>query len=300
MCGICGIVDFERQERMSPDIVSRMNDTIKHRAPDDAGIYVASSVGLGHRRLSIIDVAGGHQPLSNEDGTVWVLLNGEIYNYQEIRERLLGHGHRFTTKSDTEAIAHLYEQDGEECFKQLRGMFSIAIWDARQRKLVLARDRVGKKPLFYYSNGKRILFGSELKALLAGENFSRELDPYAVSDYFSFGYIPSPRTIYRRVRKVMPGHYLVATAKGIHERKYWDLSFAKVENRSEEQWCELLREKLCEATRIRLMSEVPLGAFLSGGVDSSSVVAMMSKVMDQPVTTCSIGFEEEEYNEAEF
>jgi asparagine synthase (glutamine-hydrolysing) len=300
MCGICGIADFENRERMSPEIVSRMNDTMPHRGPDDAGVYTASSVGLGHRRLSIIDVAGGHQPLSNEDGTVWVLLNGEIYNYQEIRERLLAHGHRFTTKSDTEAIAHLYEQDGEECFRQLRGMFSIALWDARQRKLVLARDRVGKKPLFYYSDGKRILFGSELKALLAGENFSRELDPYAVSDYFSFGYIPSPRTIYRRVRKVMPGHYLVATASGIRESKYWDLSFAKVEDRNEEQWCELLREKLCEATRIRLMSEVPLGAFLSGGVDSSSVVAMMSKVMDQPVTTCSIGFEEEEYNEAEF
>ncbi len=300
MCGICGIVDFERRERMSPDIVSRMNDTIQHRGPDDAGVYVASSVGLGHRRLSIIDVAGGHQPLSNEDGTVWVLLNGEIYNYMELRERLLSHGHRFVTKSDTEAIAHLYEESGEDCFAQLRGMFSIAIWDARARKLVLARDRVGKKPLFYYSDGKRVLFGSELKALLAGGDLPRDLDPYAVSDYFSFGYIPSPRTIYRHVRKVMPGHYLVATAGGIHERKYWDLSFAKVEDRSEEQWCELLRDKLCEATRIRLMSEVPLGAFLSGGVDSSAVVAMMSKTMDRPVTTCSIGFEEEEYNEAEF
>jgi asparagine synthase (glutamine-hydrolysing) len=179
-------------------------------------------------------------------------------------------------------------------------MFSIAIWDARQRKLLLARDRVGKKPLFYFSDRERFLFASELKALQAVNGWPRRIDPSAISDYFSFGYIPAPKTIYRDVRKVLPGHYLVASGNGIREVQYWDISFRKVETRSEEEWCELLRHELCEATRIRLMSEVPLGAFLSGGVDSSSVVAMMSHIMKKPVTTCSIGFEELQYNEADF
>ena len=300
MCGICGIANFERPEVICKELVGRMNDTLSHRGPDDAGVYVAPGVGLGHRRLSIIDVAGGHQPISNEDGTVWVLLNGEIYNYSELRQRLLKRGHRFTTQSDTEAIVHLYEDRGEECFAELRGMFSIALWDGRQRKLVLARDRVGKKPLFYFSDGKQILFGSELKALLAAGNVPRTLDHQAVSDYFSLGYIPAPKTIYREVRKVLPGHYLVASANKLQTAQYWDLSFAEVQEKTEEQWCELLRHELCEATRVRLMSEVPLGAFLSGGVDSSAVVATMSRIMSRPVTTCSIAFDQKEYNESEF
>jgi asparagine synthase (glutamine-hydrolysing) len=300
MCGICGIVDFQRQDVIRQEIVCRMNDTLRHRGPDDAGIYVDSGIGLGHRRLSIIDVAGGRQPISNEDGTVWVLLNGEIYNYPELRHKLLGKGHKFKTSSDTEAIVHLYEDSGENCFSQLRGMFAIALWDSRQRKLLLARDRVGKKPLFYFSDGKRIVFGSELKALLAADSLPRTVDPLAVSDYFSLGYIPAPKTIYREVRKVLPGHYLAASATGTRETQYWDISFAKIENKPEGDWCELLRHELCEATRVRLMSEVPLGAFLSGGVDSSCVVAMMSHIMKRPVTTCSIGFEEPEFNESEF
>ena len=250
--------------------------------------------------FSIIDAACGHQPISNEDETVWVLLNGEIYNYPELRRELLGHGHKFTTTSDTEVIVHLYEDCGEQCFGRLRGMFSIALWDARNRKLVLARDRVGKKPLFYFSDGARVIFGSELKALLAADSLPRRMDLQAVSDYFSLGYIPAPKTIYRDIRKVLPGHYLVASEKGLREVQYWDISFAEVEERTEEQWCELIRHDLCEATRIRLMSEVPLGAFLSGGIDSSCVVAMMSHVMKRPVTTCSIGFEEQKYDEAEF
>lgn len=300
MCGICGILEFRRQSEIPGEVVHRMNQTMIHRGPDDGGVFVGPGVGLGHRRLSIIDLAGGHQPMSNEDGTVWVLLNGEIYNYPELRIDLLEKGHRFVTKSDTEAIVHLYEELAEGCFAKLRGMFSIAIWDSRCRKLVLARDRVGKKPLFYAADPRRIVFGSELKALLAADSLSRKIDEQAVSDYFSFGYIPAPKTIYRSVRKVMPGHYLVASVDGVKETQYWDLSFADVQQRSEEKWCEELRHQMCEATRVRLMSEVPLGAFLSGGIDSSAVVAMMSHLMKRPVTTCSIGFREEKYNETEY
>jgi asparagine synthase (glutamine-hydrolysing) len=300
MCGICGIFEYERQTDIAFDRVHKMNQTMIHRGPDDGGVFVGPGIGLGHRRLSIVDLAGGHQPMSNEDGKVWVLLNGEIYNYPELRAELLSRGHRFATNSDTEAIVHLYEDYAEGCFAKLRGMFSIAIWDSQRRKLVLARDRVGKKPLFYAANREGILFGSELKALLASDTLAKDIDERALSDYFSFGYIPAPKTIYRSVRKVMPGHYLVASADGVKETRYWDLSFAKIEDRSEEEWGERLRHELCEATRVRLMSDVPLGAFLSGGIDSSSVVAMMSHLMKRAVTTCSVGFEEEKYNEAEY
>ena len=300
MCGICGIFEFENRQDISEALVHRMNETIVHRGPDDEGIYVGPGVGLGFRRLSIIDLSGGHQPISNEDGSIWVMLNGEIYNYPELRQELLFKGHRLATRSDTETIVHLYEEYGEGCFEHLRGMFAIALWDSRERKLLLARDRVGKKPLFYYADGKKIVFGSELKALLAADTLPRDIDPQALCDYFSFGYIPAPKTIYRSVRKVLPGHYLVASEKGLREVCYWDLSFAATEERTEEEWCELLRHDLCEATRVRLMSDVPLGAFLSGGVDSSAIVAMMSRLMNRPVTTCSIGFEEKAYNEAEY
>jgi asparagine synthase (glutamine-hydrolysing) len=300
MCGICGMFEFERRDEMPQELIHRMNQTIIHRGPDDEGIYMGQGIGLGFRRLSIIDLAGGHQPITNEEGNIWVMLNGEIYNYPELRRELSAKGHRFSTRSDTETIVHLYEECGEECFARLRGMFAIALWDSRQRKLLLARDRVGKKPLFYSADGKRIIFGSELKALQAADSLPREIDREALSDYFSFGYIPAPKTIYKAVRKLLPGHYLVASASGLRETAYWDISFGQVENRSEEEWCEVLRHELCEATRVRLMSDVPLGAFLSGGVDSSSVVAMMSRTMKRAVTTCSIGFEEEEFNEADY
>ena len=285
---------------MARETVHRMNESLRHRGPDDEGIFVGSGIGLGHRRLSIIDVAGGHQPISNEDGTIWVMFNGEIYNYADLRKDLLSRGHKFTTRSDTEAIVHLYEDYGEECFARLRGMFAIVIWDSNQRRLLLARDRVGKKPLYYYADRNRIIFGSELKAILAADDVPRPIDPLAVSDYFSLSYIPAPRTIYKSVRKLQPAHYLVASAAGLREAPYWRLSFSNVQNHTEAEWCELIREQLCEATRVRLMSEVPLGAFLSGGVDSSSIVAMMSQLMDRPVTTCSIGFSAQEFDESEF
>jgi asparagine synthase (glutamine-hydrolysing) len=298
VCGISGIFEYRRTEPIAREVVHRMNESLRHRGPDDEGIYVSAGIGLGHRRLSIVDVAGGHQPLSNEDGTVWVLLNGEIYNYPELHAELLARGHIFATHSDTEAIVHLYEELGEKCFARLHGMFAIALWDARQRTLFLVRDRVGKKPIFYFADRERIVFGSELKALLAADSLPRKLDVEALCDYFSFGYVPAPKTIYRDIRKVLPGCYLMASPSGIRETAYWDLSFAHLEEHTEEEWCERLRHQLCEATRVRLMSDVPLGAFLSGGLDSSAVVAMMSRLMKQPVTTCSIGFTEKEFDEA--
>jgi len=301
MCGLTGIFEFDRSAEIPKELVHRMNETIVHRGPDDEGIFTAPGIGLGFRRLSIIDLAGGHQPISNEDGSIWVLLNGEIYNYPELRKELLERGHTLATRSDTETIVHLYEEYGENCFARLRGMFAIVLWDSRQRKLLLARDRVGKKPLFYSADRKRILFGSELKVLLAADGFSRDLDPQALSDYFSFGYIPAPKTIYRTARKVLPGHYVVVSSDGsLCEKSYWELSFQETEDCGEAEWCERIRHELCEATRIRLMSDVPLGAFLSGGVDSSSVVAMMTHLMNQPVTTCSIGFDVPEFDESKF
>lgn len=300
MCGITGVFEYKRREAIASDLIHKMNETIVHRGPDDEGIYTDRGIGLGFRRLSIIDLQGGHQPISNEDGTIWVMLNGEIYNYLELRHLLEQRGHRFATHSDTESIVHLYEEFGEACFSKLRGMFAIALWDARTRNLLLARDRVGKKPLFYAASAERILFGSELKTLLAGGASTGGIDPYAVSDYFSFGYIPAPKTIYRSIRKVLPGHYVVANESGVREACYWDLSFEKIESHTEEEWCEIVRHDLCEATRVRLMSDVPLGAFLSGGIDSSSIVAAMSRIMNRPVTTCSIGFDSKKYDESTY
>jgi len=265
MCGITGIFEYDGLTEIREELVHRMNETIVHRGPDDEGIFVGPGIGLGFRRLSIIDLAGGHQPIANEDGNIWVMLNGEIYNYPELRKELLQRGHRLSTHSDTETIVHLYEEYGEDCFARLRGMFAIVLWDSRQRKLLLARDRLGKKPLFYSPNRKRVLFGSELKALLAADGLSRDMDTQALTDYFSFGYIPAPKTIYRDVRKVLPGHYVVVSGDGsLVEKSYWALSFRETEDCSEEEWCERIRDQISEATRVRLMSDVPLGAFLSG------------------------------------
>jgi asparagine synthase (glutamine-hydrolysing) len=301
MCGLTGIFEYERPTEIPKELVHRMNETIVHRGPDDEGIFVGPGIGLGFRRLSIIDLAGGHQPISNEDGSIWVMLNGEIYNYPDLRKEMLAKGHTIATRSDTETIVHLYEEYGEDCFARLRGMFAIVLWDSRQRKLLMARDRVGKKPLFYSANRKRVVFGSELKALLAVDGLSRDIDPQALSDYFSFGYIPAPKTIYRTARKVLPGHYITVSRDGsLCERSYWNLSFGETEDLSELEWCERIRHELCDATRVRLMSDVPLGAFLSGGLDSSAVVATMAHSMDQPVTTCSIAFDVSQFDESKY
>jgi asparagine synthase (glutamine-hydrolysing) len=297
MCGICGI--FEPREKSPVDytMLKAMSDAIVHRGPDDEGRYSAPGIGLAFRRLSIIDVAGGHQPLSNEDGTVWITFNGEIYNFDELNRRYLSSGHKFRTRSDTETIVHLYEELGENCFAELRGMFAIALWDARRRRLLLARDRLGKKPLYYAWNGSRLVFASEIKSLWPAGGVSKEMDVEALSDFFSFIYIPAPKTIYRGIRKLRPGHYLIAEKSGIREVPYWDISFGDSHQMSEGEWCEAFLAEFRSAVKSRLVSDVPLGAFLSGGVDSSSVVALMNE-FQSPVTTCSIGFTEADYDES--
>ena len=300
MCGICGIYNVGTGEPVSDRLVKAMADTIVHRGPDAEGIYTSGPIGLGHRRLSIIDLAGGAQPMSNRDGSVWVVFNGEIYNFPELRERLEKKGYTFQTRSDTEAIVHLYEEIGEECFQHLRGMFAIAIWDGRKQQLLLARDRVGKKPLFYAYDGKRVAFASELKAILQVPGIQRDINPEAVSDYFSLLYIPAPKSIFRSIRKVKPGHYAVVSQQGMREVEYWDLSFAKTTQLPEQEWCEKIIDVYREAIKIRLMSDVPLGAFLSGGVDSSSVVALMSELTGEPTITASIGFREKRFDETSY
>jgi asparagine synthase (glutamine-hydrolysing) len=300
MCGICGIYNFRTKEPVTLDLLKAMNDTMVHRGPDDEGFYISGSIGLGHRRLSIIDLEGGKQPMTNEDETVWVIFNGEIYNFPELHEHLVKKGHIFKTRSDTEAIIHMYEEKGERCFEDFRGMFAIVIWDERKKKLLLARDRVGKKPLFYFYDGSKIVFASEIKAILKVPDITLEIDLEALSDYFSFLYVPAPKSIYKQIRKIRPAHYLVLSEGLIKEVEYWDISFAKTMELSENEWCERIIDAYREAVRIRLMSDVPLGAFLSGGIDSSSVVALMSELKEDPVITSSIGFDEQEFNELDY
>ncbi|MDX2253595.1 MAG: asparagine synthase (glutamine-hydrolyzing) [Nitrospira sp.] len=300
MCGLCGIYNVGTQERVERSALKAMADAITHRGPDEEGFFTSGPIGLGHRRLSIIDLQGGQQPMASQDGSVIVAFNGEIYNFLELRRRLEGKGYVFQTNSDTEVIIYLYQEVGEACFRELFGMFAIAIWDARSRKLLLARDRVGKKPLFYLYDGKRCVFASEMKAILELPGISREIDLEALSDYFSLLYVPAPKSIFRRIRKLRPGHYAVISDGGFREVTYWDLIFASVEERSEEEWVEQLLAVYRDAVRIRLMSEVPLGAFLSGGVDSSSVVAIMSQLMGEPVITSSIGFKDKEFDELDY
>ena len=300
MCGICGVFNVGNGDPVPVPLLKKMADTIAHRGPDEEGFFSEGPVGLAHRRLSIIDVEGGHQPQTNEDQTVWVIFNGEIYNFQELREFLLTKGHSFKTRSDTEVIVHLYEEKGEACFKELRGMFAIAIWDSRTKQMLLARDRVGKKPLFYAYDGTRVAFGSEMKAVLAAPDIPRDVDLEALCDYFSLLYVPAPKSIFKSVRKVLPGHYVVISDRGLRDEEFWDIDFSQTLIKSEQEWCELLMETYQEAVRLRLISEVPLGAFLSGGIDSSSVVALMSRITGKPVITTSIGFEEKEFDELDY
>ncbi len=300
MCGICGVFNVGSGEPVSGTLLKNMADTLVHRGPDDEGFFFDGPVGLAHRRLSIIDVEGGHQPLCNEDQSIWVAFNGEIYNFQELRHFLEKKGHVFKTRSDTEVIVHLYEEQGEACFQSLHGMFALAIWDRPKRSVILARDRVGKKPLFYSCDGDRLVFGSEMKSLLPVPGLKREIDLEGLSDYFSLLYVPAPKSIFKSIRKVRPGHYVVVSPKGFYEREYWDINFSQPEEQSEEQWCDQIVHVLRNAVQSRLISEVPLGAFLSGGIDSSSVVALMSQITGEPVVTTSIGFQEKEFDEVEY
>jgi asparagine synthase (glutamine-hydrolysing) len=297
MCGIVGIV--HRDERpVDAGLLGRMNEAIHHRGPDEEGTYLRGRAGMAMRRLAIIDLAGGQQPISNEDGTAWIVFNGEIYNFRELKERLEKLGHHFRTDCDTEAIVHAYEEYGADCPKHLRGMFAFAIWDERKGELFLARDRVGKKPLLYAHTQGKLIFGSEFQALLLHPDVGRDVDREAIHHYLSFMCVPAPLTAYRQVRKLEPGHTLRYTRDGeIKVERYWQPDFSKKIDISEEEAGERVLEILREAVRVRLMSEVPLGAFLSGGVDSSTVVALMSEVSDTPVKTFSIGFEEQDFSE---
>jgi asparagine synthase (glutamine-hydrolysing) len=321
MCGIAGI--FHRDRRPAdPDVLVRMTRSLVHRGPDEEGYFLNrpdaagccagvplrglerregdGNVGLGHRRLSIIDLATGQQPLANEDGTIWITYNGEIYNFEELRRELESRGHAFRTHSDTEMIVHAWEEWGEEAVKRFRGMFAFALWDERKRVLWLGRDRLGKKPLYYCDFGGAFLFGSEIKAILQAPQPPRDIDPTALSDYLSLLYVPAPKTIFRHVRKLPQAHYAVVTERDLRIVPYWTLDFVPVRGEKPEALMEEIVEDLREATRIRLMSEVPLGAFLSGGVDSSAVVALMAGLSRAPVKTSSISFGDPRYDEAEY
>lgn len=307
MCGIVGTFNFGKKDSADDPagkaILKKMADAISYRGPDDEGYYSDNIAGLGHKRLSIIDLSEkGHQPMCNENNDVWIVFNGEIYNFSDVREDLEAKGHKFASSSDTETIIHAYEEYGERCLELLNGMFAFAIYDARlpKKKLFLARDRIGKKPLFYFSDKEKIVFASELKALLRYPDIKKEISKEAISYYLTFGYVPAPLSIFKSIKKLMPGNFLAADSEGkIKIRQYWDVKYKK-ENRPEEYYTATILEELENATKRRLISDVPLGAFLSGGIDSSSVVAMMAKNSEKPVKTFSIGFEEESYNELEF
>lgn len=303
MCGICGAVSYSKNNRIEEGQIRKMCAALTHRGPDDEGVFMdaqGSSVGLGHRRLSIIDLSSsGHQPMSNEDGSVWITFNGEIYNFQELRPRLEKAGHSFRSNSDTEAIVHLYEDYGADCVKHLRGMFAFAVWDKRRQALLLARDRIGKKPLLYCRQAEGFYFASEFTSLLAGGAVTKKINRDALNYYLSFGYIPAPLTIYENVYKLLPAHTLLLDSNGITLSRYWQPDYSSKIKISEEEAAEGLLSVLKEAVKIRLYSEVPLGAFLSGGIDSSTVVGLMSG-LSAKIKTFSIGFEDRSYNELGF
>ncbi len=304
MCGITGIADLGGPIR--PEVLHNMANTLRHRGPDDEGYYIpapkagGAAVGFGFRRLAIIDLSGGRQPMSNEDGSIWIVCNGEIYNHAALRLELEAKGHKFRTHSDVEVLLHLYEETGQDCVTKTSGMFALAIWDARNQTLFLARDRLGKKPLYYRATSTQLIFGSEVKALLQHPDCPRELDAGNLSKYLAYEYVPSPHCIFKGIHKLPAGHWLTWQNGQTHVRRYWDLTFSTgADHRTENEIAEELRQRLREAVRARLISEVPLGVFLSGGLDSSSVVAMMAELMPPSrIKTFAIGFEEKSFDES--
>jgi asparagine synthase (glutamine-hydrolysing) len=303
MCGITGQFDTRSERAVSHPVLHRMNNAQSHRGPDEGSLHIEPGLGFGHRRLSIIDIATGQQPLFNEDGSVVVVFNGEIYNYQELIPELQALGHVFHTKSDTECIVHAWESWGEACVQRFRGMFAFVLWDRKKQTLFMARDRLGVKPLYYaLLDDGTLLFGSELKSLLAHGGLRRDLDPLAVEEYFALGYVAEPRTIFRQARKLPPAHSLtIRRGQPLPPAKeYWDVRFTGGNPTSAADACQELVHRLKESVRLRMIAEVPLGAFLSGGVDSSAVVAMMAGLSDGPVNTCSIGFDDPVFNESAF
>ena len=301
MCGICGIANVAPEARVVPALVERMRDTMIHRGPDDCGIYVGPGIGLGHRRLSIIDLRPeGRQPMANEDGSIQIVFNGEFYNFAEHRQYLIDRGHHFRSLTDTEVIVHLYEELGTGCLERMRGMFAFAIWDERQRLLFMARDRLGQKPLFYSWNGKRLLFASEPKAILAYPDFAAEPNLQAISCYTALGYVPSPLSAFKGISKLPPGHYLIFHDGRIEIHPYWQLRFGPKLKIGTVEACEEVIRRLSESVRLRMVSDVPVGAMLSGGIDSSAVVALMSRLSPGRVRTFSVGFKEPDYDETAY
>ena len=303
MCGICGIWNFEPDHPVDPDLLARMTRRIRHRGPDEEGVHREGTVGLGFRRLSILDLAGSHQPMSNENGSIWIVFNGEIYNFQDLRSELSGR-HVFRTTGDTETLLHGYEDHGPDIVSRLRGMFAFCIWDRNRREMTLAVDRFGKKPLYYAHDGNRFLFGSELKVLLEVPDLPLEPDLEALDEYLANGFIAAPRSIYRSIRKLPPGHRLRLDASGaVRVDRYWEPRFEPPSAWRSEPPAELarqLRAELETAVRLRMISDVPLGAFLSGGLDSSAVVALMSRMTSHRVRTFSIGFADDPNDESPF
>jgi len=322
MCGICGVIDL-RNQNVQPRLLQQMCDLIAHRGPDDMGMVMMRGqqyvevkpslqstlentfeAGLGHRRLSIIDLSdNAHQPMSNEDGMIWIVFNGEIYNFQEIKPELEGRGHHFRSKSDTEVILHAYEEWGIDCLKKFRGMFAFALWDSKGRRLFLARDRLGKKPLVYFSKNGYLAFASELKSLLLIPEIEKKVNSVSIHHYLTYQYVPSPETIFEGIHKLPPAHYLIMDNSGnLKVERYWKLRFSSAPSKKLDvnEISQLIREKLEESVRLRLISDVPLGAFLSGGIDSSLIVGLMAKLSEKPVQTFSIGFEEKDFDELDY
>jgi asparagine synthase (glutamine-hydrolysing) len=301
MCGIAGKIYFDRERPVNFGELQAMASTMIHRGPDGEGIWIGRNVGLAHRRLAIIDLsASANQPMCNEDGSVWITFNGEIYNFQELRQGLERRGHTFRTNSDTEVIIHMYEEYGRACLERLRGMFAFAIWDSRSRTLFLARDRVGKKPLFYFMGRDRFLFASEIKALLTDNAIPRQPDPVAIDHFLALGYVAGPRTAFLGIQKLLPAHWLEVKDGQVETGRYWKLSYTPKRRVSIKDAVSELHWHLAEAVRLRLVSDVPLGAFLSGGVDSSAVVIHMAEAMNRPVRTFSVGFGPATFDERPF
>ena len=291
MCGICGKLMFDQQASVSTELVKAMADTISHRGPDDEGYHVSGPIGLGFRRLSIIDLNTGHQPISNEDGSVWIVFNGEIYNYKDLRETLRSQGHVFKTQTDTEVIVHLYEEFGERCVEKLRGMFAFAIWDNRRKVLFVARDRLGIKPLYYASSSKSFVFASEMKAILADPEVPRDVEPAMIDRFLSFYYTPGEETLFKSVRKLRPGHYMIVRDGESHIHQYWDLHFSlEPEHPNQKQAEEQLVHLLDESVRLHMISDVPVGFLLSGGLDSTAMLSLAAGKTDQPISSYTIGF----------
>lgn len=299
MCGICGKINFNGNSIEPEDILKKAR-ALTHRGPDDEGVYIDGAVGLGSRRLSIIDLETGRQPIHNEDSSIWVVCNGEIYNYRELSDNLKAQGHTFYTRSDTEVIVHLYERYQEECVKHLNGIFAFAIWDKKRKKLFLGRDRLGVKPLFYYQDKTRLIFASEIKAIIEDDALTREVNQEAMYHFFSLNYTPSPLTMFKNIHSLSAGHLLSCCDKGVRISKYWDLAFKENRDASEDRIAGQLKEQLDKSVKMQLVSDVPVGAFLSGGIDSSALVSLMRKNLNKPIKTFNVRFDESSYDESAY